>query len=49
MGDIQLFNDHFQNFKQYGIPKAQLISLTSHTISGKMPMDRIPSGMLVET
>lgn len=23
--DIQLFNDHFQNFKQYGIPKAQLI------------------------
>lgn len=25
MGDIQLFNDHFQNFKQYGIPKAQLI------------------------
>lgn len=25
MRDIQLFNDHFQNFKQYGIPKAQLI------------------------
>jgi len=22
---IQLFNDHFQNYKQYGIPKAQLI------------------------
>jgi len=21
----QLFNDHFQNFKQYNIPKAQLI------------------------
>lgn len=25
MKDIQLFNDHFQNFKSYGIPKAQLI------------------------
>ena len=25
MKDIQLFNDHFQNFKTYGIPKAQLI------------------------
>jgi len=22
---IELFNDHFQNFKQYGIPKAQLV------------------------
>ena len=22
---IHLFNDHFQNYKQYGIPKAQLI------------------------
>ena len=25
MEPIQLFNDHFQNFKVYGIPKAQLI------------------------
>ena len=25
MKDIELFNDHFQNFKSYGIPKAQLI------------------------
>lgn len=25
MKDIELFNDHFQNFKCYGIPKAQLI------------------------
>ncbi|NSQ47051.1 site-specific DNA-methyltransferase, partial [Enterococcus faecalis] len=22
---IQLFNDHFQNYKRYGIPKAQLV------------------------
>lgn len=25
MKDIELFNDHFQNFKRYNIPKAQLI------------------------
>lgn len=25
MERIELFNDHFQNFKVYGIPKAQLI------------------------
>lgn len=25
MKDIELFNDHFQNFRTYGIPKAQLI------------------------
>lgn len=25
MERIQLFNDHFQNFKRYGIPKAQLL------------------------
>lgn len=25
MDDIKLFNDHFQNYKVYGIPKAQLI------------------------
>ena len=25
MKDIELFNDHFQNYKSYGIPKAQLI------------------------
>lgn len=25
MQDIELFNDHFQNYKVYGIPKAQLI------------------------
>lgn len=25
MKDIELINDHFQNFKAYGIPKAQLI------------------------
>lgn len=25
MKRIELFNDHFQNFKVYGIPKAQLI------------------------
>ena len=22
---IQLYNDHFQNYKRYGIPKAQLV------------------------
>lgn len=25
MERIELYNDHFQNFKVYGIPKAQLI------------------------
>ena len=25
MKRVELFNDHFQNFKVYGIPKAQLI------------------------
>ena len=25
MNRVELFNDHFQNFKRYGIPKAQLI------------------------
>mgnify|MGYP000268501828 FL=1 len=25
MNNIELFNDHFQNYKVYGIPKAQLI------------------------
>ena len=25
MKDVELFNDHFQNYKTYGIPKAQLI------------------------
>lgn len=25
MKDIELYNDHFQNYKVYGIPKAQLI------------------------
>lgn len=25
MKNIELFNDHFQNYKVYGIPKAQLI------------------------
>lgn len=25
MKNVELFNDHFQNFKSYGIPKAQLI------------------------
>lgn len=25
MKDIELFNDHFQNYKVYGIPKAQLV------------------------
>lgn len=25
MKDIELYNDHFQNYKTYGIPKAQLI------------------------
>lgn len=25
MERIQLFNDHFQNYKVYGIPKAQLV------------------------
>ena len=25
MEKIQLFNDHFQNYKVYGIPKAQLV------------------------
>lgn len=25
MNEIELFNDNFQNFKVYGIPKAQLI------------------------
>lgn len=25
MKDIELYNDHFQNYKVYGIPKAQLV------------------------
>ena len=25
MKQVELFNDHFQNFKTYGIPHAQLI------------------------
>lgn len=25
MKDVEMFNDHFQNYKSYGIPKAQLI------------------------
>lgn len=25
MKDVELFNDHFQNYKTYGIPKAQLV------------------------
>lgn len=25
MERVQLFNDHFQNYKRYGIPKAQLV------------------------
>lgn len=25
MNDVEIFNDHFQNFKVYGIPKAQLL------------------------
>lgn len=25
MKNIELFNDHFQNYKVYGLPKAQLI------------------------
>ena len=25
MDRIELYNDHFQNFKRYGIPKAQLV------------------------
>ena len=25
MNRIELFNDHFQNYKLYGIPKAQLL------------------------
>ena len=25
MNDVNLFHDHFQNFKRYNIPKAQLI------------------------
>ena len=25
MKQVELYNDHFQNFKVYGIPKAQLI------------------------
>ncbi len=28
MKDVELFNDHFQNYKTYGIPKAQLIILS---------------------
>lgn len=30
MKNIELFNDHFQNFKVYGIPKAQLIIADRH-------------------
>ena len=25
MNRIELFDDHFQNYKKYGIPKAQLL------------------------
>ena len=32
MKTIELFNDHFQNYKVYGIPKAQLIIADVPTI-----------------
>lgn len=44
MKDIELFNDHFQNYKTYGIPKAQLIIAIFHTTLEKMPTGLIRLG-----
>lgn len=45
---IQLFNDHFQNYKRYGIPKAQLVIADIPYNLGKMLMHPVLHGMRVE-
>ena len=42
---IQLFNDHFQNYKRYGIPKAQLVIADIPYNLGKMHMHQARHGM----
>ena len=44
MKDMELFNDHFQNYKTYGIPKAQLIIADIPYNIGKMPTGLIRLG-----
>ena len=39
MERIELYNDHFQNFKVYGIPHAQLI--ISKLLANNMEIDKI--------
>ena len=45
---IQLFNDHFQNYKRYGIPKAQLVIADIPYSLGKMHMHQARHGMKAE-
>lgn len=41
MKKAELFNDHFQNFKVYGIPKAQF-DITGHIPSFHSPKTHLP-------
>lgn len=43
MKDIELFNDSFQNYKVYGIPKAQLILTDVPYVLGKNAYASNPS------
>ena len=45
MKDIELYNDHFQNYKVYGIPKAQLIIADVPYNLGNNAYASIPHGM----
>ena len=45
---IQLFNDHFQNYKRYGIPKAQLVIADIPYNLGKMHMHQARHGTKAE-
>lgn len=45
----QLFNDHFQNYKSYGIPKAQLIIADIPYNISKKPTLLDLNGFTIET
>lgn len=47
MEKVELFNDHFQNFKVYGIPHAQLIIADPPYNLGKNAYASNPSGINV--
>lgn len=49
MKQVELFNDHFQNFKVYGIPKAQLIIADPPYNLGVNAYASNPTGMLTGT